>query len=252
MAKKITLLAGVLALLTSIQAKAAQDDEGLQVKARAGWSIGATAPLGLPETIRSLDGYKLTPSFLIGADVQMPMGGKWGVQVGLHYENKAMNADVTTKAYHMVVRKGNSELEGLFTGKVHQEVKEWMLTLPIQATFSFNNKLQLKAGPYFSLLTCKEFSGIASDGYLRQSDPTGPKVLMGDEDGEWATYDFGSDMRNFQVGLGVGLDWRFYKNLGASVDLNWGLNGIFNSDFKTVDQTLFPIYGTIGVFYRLK
>jgi hypothetical protein len=152
----------------------------------------------------------------------------------------------------MVVRKGDSELEGLFTGKVHQEVKEWMLTLPIQATFSFSDKLQLKAGPYFSLLTSKDFSGIASDGYLRQTDPTGPKILMGDKDGEWATYDFSSEMRNFQVGLGVGLDWQFYKNLGASVDLNWGLNGIFNSDFKTVDQTLFPIYGTIGVFYRLR
>jgi hypothetical protein len=58
-------------------------------------------------------------------------------------------------------------------------------------------------------------------------------------------------MRNFHVGVGIGLDWRFYKNLGMSVDLNWGLNGIFQSDFKTVAPTLFPIYGTIGVFYRL-
>lgn len=250
MMKKITLAAVLMALLTN--GMKAQGDGGLQIKARAGWSIGATAPLGMPEAFRSLDSYKLTPSFLIGADARMPMGGKWGVLVGLRFENKAMNADVTTKAYHMVVRKGDSELEGLFTGKVHQEVKEWMLTLPIQATFSFSDKLQLKAGPYFSLLTSKDFSGIASDGYLRQTDPTGPKILMGDKDGEWATYDFSSEMRNFQVGLGVGLDWQFYKNLGASVDLNWGLNGIFNSDFKTVDQTLFPIYGTIGVFYRLR
>lgn len=250
MMKKITLTAVLMALLTN--SMKAQAEEGLQVKARVGWSVGATAPLGMPEAFRSLDSYKLTPSFLIGADARMPMGGKWGVLVGLRFENKAMNADVTTKAYHMVVRKGDSELEGLFTGKVHQEVKEWMLTLPIQATFSFSDKLQLKAGPYFSLLTSKDFSGIASDGYLRQTDPTGPKILMGDKDGEWATYDFSSEMRNFQVGLGVGLDWQFYKNLGASVDLNWGLNGIFNSDFKTVDQTLFPIYGTIGVFYRFR
>ena len=34
--------------------------------------------------------------------------------------------------------------------------------------------------------------------------------------------------------------------------LNWGLTGIFPSDFKTVEQTLYPVYGTIGVFYRLK
>ena len=127
-----------------------------------------------------------------------------------------------------------------------------MFTLPIQATYSFNDKLQLKAGPYFSLLINKDFSGIASDGYLRQNDPTGPKILMGSKEGEWATYDFSDDMRRFQFGLAVGIDWQFYRNFGLSADLNWGLNGIFKSDFKTVDQTLFPIYATIGLFYRLK
>lgn len=30
------------------------------------------------------------------------------------------------------------------------------------------------------------------------------------------------------------------------------LTGIFPSDFKTVEQALYPVYGTIGVFYRLK
>lgn len=42
------------------------------------------------------------------------------------------------------------------------------------------------------------------------------------------------------------------KCLGVSADLNWGLTGIFPGDFKTVEQTLYPVYGTIGVFYRLK
>ena len=32
----------------------------------------------------------------------------------------------------------------------------------------------------------------------------------------------------------------------------WGLNGIFKKDFKVIDNTLFPIYGTIGFFYHLK
>ena len=42
------------------------------------------------------------------------------------------------------------------------------------------------------------------------------------------------------------------EGIGVSADLNWGLTGIFPSDFKTVEQTLYPVYGTIGVFYRLK
>lgn len=248
---KKNLMATALLLFVSVQAMAGTWGESLHLKARAAWSIGATAPIGLPETIRSIDGYKLTPSFLIGADVQMMLSGKWGVAAGLHFENKAMNGDVTTKAYRMDVRKGDSELDGLFTGSIHQKVTQWMFTLPVQATYTFNDRLQLKAGPYFSLLTAKSFDGIASDGYLRQGDPTGPKILMGTKEGEWATYDFSDDMRRFHVGVAVGLDWRFYRSLGLSVDLSWGLNGIFKSDFKTVEQTLFPVYGTVGVFYSI-
>ena len=253
MSRKVTYIAILSCVFClSRPARAGSWCEDLQVRARAGWSIGATAPIGLPETIRSIDGYKLTPSFLIGADALVPLRGKWGVLAGLRFENKAMNGDVTTKAYHMTVRKGDSELDGLFTGKVHQEVTAWMFTLPVQATCSVGDRVRLKAGPYFSLLTSKGFHGIASDGYLREGDPTGVKILMGDKEGEWATYEFDSDMRHFQVGMAAGVDWQFYKSLGMSVDLSWGLNGIFKSDFKTVEQTLFPIYGTVGVFYRLK
>jgi hypothetical protein len=43
-----------------------------------------------------------------------------------------------------------------------------------------------------------------------------------------------------------------YKNFGVSADLSWGLTGVFPGSFKTVEQTLYPIYGTIGVFYRIK
>jgi hypothetical protein len=40
--------------------------------------------------------------------------------------------------------------------------------------------------------------------------------------------------------------------LGFSFDLSWGLTGIHKSDFKTVEQTLYPIYGTIAVTYKLR
>jgi hypothetical protein len=110
----------------------------------------------------------------------------------------------------------------------------------------------LKAGPYVSLLINKDFSGYVFDGYLRQGNPTGPRVAMGKEENERATYDFSDDMRNFQCGIAIGADWQVHKHFGVSVDLNWGLNGIFKSSFKTVEQTLFPIYGTIGVFYTIK
>ena len=39
---------------------------------------------------------------------------------------------------------------------------------------------------------------------------------------------------------------------GTLRNLNWGLSGIFQNDFKTVEQTLYPIYGSVGVFWRIE
>ena len=239
-------------LLLSCRVQAYNLVDSLQLRIRAGYSIGATTPIPLPETIRSIDGYRLTPSFMVGFDAMLPLRGKWGVALGLHFENKGMEGDVTTKAYHMELVKGDSRIEGLFTGHVKQKVTQWMLTIPLQATLQLGRKVTLKGGPYMSVLLSSDFSGIASDGYLRQGDPTGAKILMGSKEDEWASYDFSDEMRRMQFGIGIGADWQVYRRLGVSADLNWGLTGIFLGDFKTVEQSLYPIYGTIGIFYRLK
>ena len=239
-------------LLLSSRVQAYNLVDSLQLRIRAGYSIGATTPIPLPETIRSIDGYRLTPSFMVGFDAMLPLRGKWGVALGLHFENKGMEGDVTTKAYHMELVKGDSRIEGLFTGHVKQKVTQWMLTIPLQATLQLGRKVTLKGGLYMSVLLSSDFSGIASDGYLRQGDPTGAKILMGSKEDEWASYDFSDEMRRMQFGIGIGADWQVYRRLGVSADLNWGLTGIFPGDFKTVEQLLYPIYGTIGIFYRLK
>ncbi len=251
MKKIITLIILCTALTATVSAQT--DDtqaKKIAVKARIGYSIGGTAPIGLPATIRKIEAYRLTPSLLVGADVAFAFDKRWGLMTGLHFENKAMNADAVTKAYRMEVVKGDSKIEGLFTGHVKQKVTEWMFTLPIEATLALSRKVTLKAGPYFSLLVSKKFDGIAADGYIRQNDPTGPRINMGDKEGEWATYDFSEDMRNLQMGIAAGVDWQLHRNIGLSADVNWGLTGIFKKDFKTVEQTLYPIYGTIGAFYK--
>ena len=245
----ITYIAASLFIISPTEAATL---DSLQLKACAGYNIGGTTPIPLPETIRCIESYSLTPSFMVGFDAMLPLNRQWGIMTGLRFENKGMKAAATTKAYFMEVVKGDQKMAGLFTGHVEQEVKQWMLTLPVQATFTLSRKVMLKGGPYVSFLLSKGFSGIASDGYLRKDSPTGPKILMGNREGEWATYDFDDDMRSVQFGVGIGADWQVHKRLGVSADLNWGLTGIFPGDFKTVEQTLYPVYGTIGVFYRLK
>jgi hypothetical protein len=241
-----------VALFTAQLATAQDNQQKIQVKARVGYSIGGTAPLGVPATIRGIESFKLTPNFMVGVDGMYAFSDKFGLQAGVHFDIKDMDTEVTTKGYRMKVKMDEDELEGLYTGRVRQQVKQRMFTIPVLFTANVSRKVQLKAGPYLSILACKEFFGYAYDGYLRKDDPTGAKVVMGDKEGEWATYDFDDDMRRCQMGVTVGIDWAFHRRFGLSADLNWGLTGIHHSDFKTVEQTLFPIYGTIGLFYRIK
>lgn len=241
-----------LVLLTSLPVAAEGFFDDVEMKARLGYSIGGTAPLGMPASIRSIEAFHVTPNFQIGFDVAKPLRGQWGVQTGLMLENKGMDGEVMTKAYRMKVRMDESEMEGYYTGRVRQKVTEWMLTLPVQATYQLGQKVRVKAGPYVSLLIDKDFSGYAADGYLRKDDPTGLKVVMGNKEGEWATYDFTDDMRWLQAGIAAGAEWQAWQRLGFSFDLSWGLTGIHKSDFKTVEQTLYPIYGTIAVTYKLR
>lgn len=249
--KKPLLIATIFSIISfnSVHAAWLRTDS-LDVKLRVGYNIGGTAPLGMPATIRSIDAFRPTASLRIGADATLPLGDKWGLSAGLLFENKGMDVEVTTKSYRMEMSQGGAQISGLFTGHVKQEVTQWMFTLPITINYRISD-FKLKAGPYLSLLVSKGFSGIAYDGYLRQGNPTGPRIGIGSTEADRATYDFSDDMRSLQWGVCMGVDWQITSRMGLWADLSWGLSGIFQSDFKTVEQTLYPIYGSVGVFYKL-
>ena len=50
----------------------------------------------------------------------------------------------------------------------------------------------------------------------------------------------------------ISLDDLTSDRWGICADLSWGLNGIFKKDFETIEQTMYPIYGSIGISYQLK
>ncbi len=248
---KKALLLGLIGLMSVMGVRAGVIDS-VDVRLRIGYNFGGTSPLSLPASIRSIDAFRPTFSPCIGAEMTIPVvRGQWSVVGGIRLENKGMDAEVTVRGYRMAMVKGNSQISGLFWGHVSQEVSQWMLTVPVSFQLSISD-FRFRLGPYVSLLVSKEFSGIASDGYLRQGDPTGPKIEIGNKEGEWATYDFSDDMRSLQWGVGIGVDWQMSSRLGLSADLHWGLSCIFQSDFKTVEQTLYPIYGSVGVFWRIE
>ena len=247
--KKTLIIAAIISTFT-FNCSPCFAGDSIDYKARVAYNIGGTMPLGVPASIRSIDAFRLTPSVMVGADINRHFNKMFGLMTGLRFENKGMDLEITAKSYSMEIKKGDSQLGGLFTGHVKQDLTQWMLTLPVQLTCRAAENVTLKAGPYISLLLSKRFSGIAFDGYIRQGNPTGPRIDIGSTEADWATYDFSNDMRTLQWGVALGLDWDFTTRLGLSLDLNWGLSGIFPSTFTTVEQTLYPIYGTIGLFYR--
>lgn len=250
---KKTIITLLLVAFVGLQEALAIDIFGdLRYMVRLGYSLGGTAPVGMPATIRSLDKYTPTNNTLLGLDAYKPLTEKWGLQAGFHYQNKGMKTDAKVKGYSMEMRRGDETLSGLFTGNVVTEVDEWMVTLPLQVAYNVSQNLRLKFGPYFSYVLSNNFSGYAYDGYLRVGDPTGDKVELGHAEGERGDYDFTEDLRHWQFGLDLGADWFFSNRFGAYAGLSWGLTNIFRKDFHVIEQSLYPIYGSIGLTYKLK
>ena len=231
MKKKIYLSA--LSLLVSIGSWAISIPDSLNYTFRIGYNIGGTAPIGMPNTIRSLNSYDFQPNVTLGLDVWNDIWGQWGLLSGVHLENKGMKIDATVKNYHMTMVQGGNELEGMYTGKLVTDCNQWMITIPLMATFRTGHFL-LKCGPYVSYVANTSFKGHVYDGYLRTGDPTGDKVTMGPEGDDNPTYDFSDDMRKFHVGIGIGADYCIGSRLGIYADITWGLNGAFKSSFNTI------------------
>lgn len=242
------LLIGTSAL--AVQAKTLIDNATYTI--RLAYSLGGTAPVGLPNTIRNLESYHLRPNFALGIDMGNTIDNHWGWLAGVRVERKGMHVDAKVKNYHMAIERGGQTLEGYYTGYEVTEAKQVLITIPLQATYKLCPDISLRLGPYVSFVMAKQFDGYAYDGYLRVGNPTGDKVVMGNTPADRGSYDFSDRMRNLQYGLNFGADWRFYRQMGAFVELAWGLNGIHHSDFKTIDKTLYPIYGTIGLSYKIK
>lgn len=249
---KLLAVACVVAMCATTghaQGEAASD--GYTLIGRVGYSVGGTTPVGLPASIRKINHFEPRANISVAVDAYRHFGGRWGAQAAVHFENKGMRTDARVKGYSMEMRQGGESISGDFTGCVVTEVDQWMVTVPVMAAADFR-KVRVHAGPYVSCVVNGKFSGYAYDGYLRQGGPTGPKVLIGSDRENRGDYDFSDDLRNWQFGLIAGADWQFFSRLGAYIDLSWGLTGVFKEDFKTIEQSMFPIYGTVGFFYRLK
>lgn len=260
MKKNILIASLFILLLGAANCLQAQEDrnhgiiwsslKGLEYEIKAGFNIGGTTPLPLPQEIRALKSYKPTVCFSIEGNIIKWLGQekKWGMVVGLRLENKGMEATARTKNYSMeIIGDGGEKLKGNWTGGVKTKVRNSYFSVPLLAAYKLSPRVRVTAGPYFSYMTNGDFSGHVYDGYLRKDNPTGDKVQF--EGDKVAPYDFSNDLRKFQWGMQAGVNWKAFKHLTVSGDLVWGVNDIFKKDFNTITFAMYPIYLNVGFGY---
>ena len=222
----------------------------MEYEVNAGTNIGGASPLPLPAEIRKIDSYNPDLNLQIGATVRrwLDADRRWGVGLGLRFETKGMRTKATVKNYGMEIIDNGKTLKGRWTGRVQTKYHSQQLVIPITALYRLNRRVVFNAGPYLSYAFTIDFDGFVSDGYLREGDPTGEKIsFAGDSK---ASYDFGRDLRKFQWGGQIGVSWLAYKRLSINANLEWGFNSIFNSSFKTISFSLYPIYLNLGFGYN--
>lgn len=219
---------------------------GLEYSIKAGFNIGGTSPLPLPDEIRSIKSFTPTLGIAIEGGITKWFTEKWGTETGVRLETKGMKTNARVKDYNMEMVGEDGHLKGRWTGMVKTKVNNTYITIPLVGVYKINPQWKLQGGAFFSFLADGEFSGTAYNGYLREGNPMGEKVEIGDEG---ATYDFSDDLRKFQWGAQLGAEWKAFKHFTVHSNLTWAFRDIFKSSFETITFSMYPIYLNVGFGY---
>jgi len=247
---KHILFIALMTVATVVGADASVLDS-LSLDARLGYTVGGTIPTHIGKEIRGINSFNPGLNFSLAAEATLPLDAHWAIHSGLRLELGSMDVDSRVKNYEIEVVRGEESLNGIFMGNVRIKTTQRRLSLPVQAQYSFSPEFKLRGGMFMGWLFSRKFWGWAYDGYLREGSPVGAKIEMGHEPGDRGDFDFDKNMRHMQWGLDVGADWQFHRRWGLFAELTYGFGGLFKSDFHSV-QTLRPMYGSLGITYRIK
>ncbi|MBR0299607.1 MAG: PorT family protein [Bacteroidales bacterium] len=243
--KKSLTMALLYAILATVPAFSETKTE---YEAVVALSVGGASPIPLPVEIRDIDGFNPGVNPQIRGSVTRRWG-KAGINAGLQFGRKSMETGARVKNYSTEVTKDDSRVSGRWTGKVFTSYSSWDISVPILATWKFSSSFQAGIGLYAGYVVNSSFGGYVTDGYLRQGDPTGPKVEF--TENEKGNYSFPDGLRKVLSGAVAEATWYFSEHFGMSTALNWDFASIFKSSFTTVSFDMNRIYGVIGLTYRL-
>ncbi len=244
-----SMLAGAQPWTSRILQKA--ESAGWEFGLKAGFNIGGCSPLPLPREIREIDSFNPTLAIQLSGEATkwLDPGRVWGVTFGIRLDNKNMTTRAMVKNYSMEIIGGDgNRLKGNWSGHVKTDVRNDYLNFPVLASWKPDERWVVQFGPYLSVLLNGNFSGEVYDGYLREGNPTGDKIVF--SDGAVAGYDFSRELRRILWGLQAGCEWAAFRHLRLYTNLTWGMNGIFRPEFSTITFSMYPIYLNLGFGYN--
>ncbi|MEJ1240616.1 porin family protein [Chryseolinea sp. T2] len=218
---------------------------------QAGFNFGALTPVSLPNNIRRIDSWvpKFCPS--IGYEGVYRFNERWGVGLAMKFEYKGMVVKDSVAYLHTIITVNEdgqtTEFEGDFTGTNETHAYNGYLTVPVNAVYDPGGNWRFKLGFYMAFLVDSKFEGTVSDGYIRNGDSLGEKIMISE-----ATFDFKNELRTFDVGLQGGAGYRLSKKLSVEGNLNWGLRPAFPSSFEGIGFNMYNIFLTLGVAYQIR
>lgn len=250
---RIVFIVFTIASLNSVYAQTKEANfftQDIEYDLRAHFSIGGSAPLGLPKEIRKIDSYNPTLQLGLGLQATKWLGENkdWGVRLGVNVAGKGMKTEATVKNYLTEIIQDGSKVSGYYTGKVQTRVKNTYVSIPVSAVYNLSEKWRLYSGLRLSVLIDKNFDGYVSEGYLRQGTPVGQKITF--EGDNTAAYDFSSAVNKLQWGMQVGGEWALRKHLSLFAELEYDFNSLLDRDFHSISFTMHNIYLNLGFAYR--
>lgn len=245
------ILATIITISTSIFAG---NRDPFTHKLVVGYNFGATAPVPIPREVRSINSYwpQFTP--YLGYNISYNINNKFYLETGIALDIKGMGVRDEVKYTYTDVWMDGNNIKGYFTGKNETEVKITYTTIPIRLGYRLSDTWALRIGGYVSYRNSSEFSGTVWDGYLRKTenkDIINSEYLEIPNKGD-AKFDFGKDMRNFDMGLSAGFDHTLNNKFGISCDFTYSLTPIFPNSFTGIDMKMRNIYLSVGMSYKLK
>ena len=99
---KRTALIIFIAAFAAVCANAQVSQKSIIFSLGAGFSVGGTAPLGMPAEIRNINSFSLTPNYQASILAEKRFGAL-GFVTGIRFENKGMKEEANVKNYHMAM-----------------------------------------------------------------------------------------------------------------------------------------------------